>query len=83
MISRAVQYAEQGEEAQLHIVERPVPPRRKGQVLIRNYAAGVNPVDFKVIKDHLWLGQGQGQGSACSHSCPGSAALCCPPAAAA
>ncbi|WP_282507206.1 zinc-binding dehydrogenase [Burkholderia cepacia] len=41
----------QGSEhpAQLHLEQRPMPTLKPGQVLVRNHAIGLNPVDWKVL----------------------------------
>ena len=45
----AVQYDSVGAGAALRVVpDAPVPPRKQGQVLVENKAAGVNPIDYKV-----------------------------------
>ncbi|PSC71602.1 NADPH:quinone reductase [Micractinium conductrix] len=45
----AVQYDSVGAGAALRVVpDAPVPPRKQGQVLVENKAAGVNPIDYKL-----------------------------------
>ncbi len=53
---RAVVYHTPGDASVLQVEERPIPRRGDGEVLIKQYSASVNPVDFKMRssnKEHL------------------------------
>jgi NADPH:quinone reductase-like Zn-dependent oxidoreductase len=46
-----VQYTQHGPSSVLQLVASDALPRRKrGQVLVRNHATSVNPVDYKVSR---------------------------------
>jgi NADPH:quinone reductase-like Zn-dependent oxidoreductase len=47
---RGVQNATTGDSSVLEVVTRPWPARKKGQVLVKNMATSVNPVDAKVSR---------------------------------
>lgn len=50
---KAQTYTEFGEHAALQLVERPMPKVAPGEVLVRVHAAGVNPVDWKLMTGAL------------------------------
>ena len=45
---RAVQVHRYGGPEQLKLEEKPRPQPQTGEVLVRVYAAGVNPIDWKI-----------------------------------
>jgi NADPH:quinone reductase-like Zn-dependent oxidoreductase len=47
-IMRAVQVHRYGGSEQLKLEEKPRPQPQTGEVLVRVYAAGVNPIDWKI-----------------------------------
>ena len=50
---KAVTYDRFGDDSVLAVSEQPVPPVGPGEVLVRVKAAGVNPVDWKVMSGGL------------------------------
>ncbi len=62
---KVVIYHQPGDASVLQVEEQPIPKRGNGEVLVKQYSASVNPIDFKMRqtnKDQLpkvgWIQRG-------------------------